>query len=101
RVRQLGVGRRRLADARANGAGQRYLGQNSAGSGKSNSIAWLAHQLIGLKRDDATVFDSIIVVTDRKILDQQIRDTIKQFAQVGATVGHAEHSGDLRKFIAE
>ena len=50
---------------------------------------------------EATVFDSIIVVTDRRILDQQIRDTIKQFAQVGATVGHAEHSGDLRKFIAE
>ena len=48
-----------------------------------------------------TVFDSIIVVTDRRILDQQIRDTIKQFAQVGATVGHAEHSGDLRKFIDE
>ena len=47
------------------------------------------------------MFDSIIVVTDRKILDQQIRDTIKQFAQVGATVGHAEHSGDLRRFIAE
>ena len=45
------------------------------------------------------VFDSIIVVTDRRILDQQIRDTIKQFAQVGATVGHAEHSGDLRQFI--
>ncbi len=53
-----------------------------------------------MKRDEATAFDSIIVVTDRRILDQQIRDTIKQFAQVGATVGHAEHSGDLRKFIA-
>jgi type I restriction enzyme R subunit len=71
------------------------------GSGKSNSIAWLAHQLIGLEKAGATVFDSIIVVTDRRILDKQIRDTIKQFAQVGATVGHAEHSGDLRKFIAE
>ncbi|MFH0350417.1 MAG: DEAD/DEAH box helicase family protein, partial [Chromatiales bacterium] len=47
------------------------------------------------------VFDSIIVVTDRKILDQQIKDTIKQFAQVGATVGHAENSGDLRRFIAD
>ena len=46
------------------------------------------------------VFDSIIVVTDRRLLDQQIRDTIKQFAQVGATMGHAEHSGDLRNFIA-
>ena len=101
RFHQLDVVRRLLADAQANGAGRRYLIQHSAGSGKSNSIAWLAHQLIGLKRNDAAVFDSIIVVTDRKILDQQIRDTIKQFAQVGATVGHAEHSGDLRKFIAE
>jgi type I restriction enzyme R subunit len=101
RFHQLDVVRRLLADARASGAGRRYLIQHSAGSGKSNSIAWLAHQLIGLAKDAATVFDSIIVVTDRKILDQQIRDTIKQFAQVGATVGHAEHSGDLRKFIAE
>ena len=101
RFHQLDVVRKLLADAQANGAGRRYLIQHSAGSGKSNSIAWLAHQLIGLKKDDAAVFDSIIVVTDRKILDQQIRDTIKQFAQVGATVGHAEHSGDLRKFIAE
>ena len=48
---------------------------------------------------DSLVFDSIIVVTDRRILDTQIKDTIKQFAQVGATVGHAERSGDLRKFI--
>ncbi len=101
RFHQLDVVRRLLADARANGAGRRYLVQHSAGSGKSNSIAWLAHQLIGLAKDEATVFDSIIVVTDRRILDQQIRDTIKQFAQVGATVGHAERSGDLRKFIAE
>ncbi|MBW7933113.1 MAG: type I restriction endonuclease subunit R, partial [Gemmatimonadaceae bacterium] len=101
RFHQLDVVRRLLADAQVNGAGKRYLIQHSAGSGKSNSIAWLAHQLIGLKKDAATVFDSIIVVTDRRILDQQIRDTIKQFAQVGATVAHAEHSGDLRKFIAE
>jgi type I restriction enzyme R subunit len=101
RFHQLDVVRRLLADAQANGAGRRYLFQHSAGSGKSNSIAWLAHQLIGLAKDQATVFDSIIVVTDRRILDQQIRDTIKQFAQVGATVGHAEHSGDLRKFVAE
>ena len=101
RFHQLDVVRRLLADARANGAGRRYLIQHSAGSGKSNSIAWLAHQLIGLAKDETTVFDSVIVVTDRRILDQQIRDTIRQFAQVGATVGHAEHSGDLRKFIAE
>ncbi|HKV35060.1 MAG TPA: type I restriction endonuclease subunit R [Pyrinomonadaceae bacterium] len=101
RYHQLDVVRRLLVDARANGVGKRYLVQHSAGSGKSNSIAWLAHQLIGLSKDDAQIFDSIIVVTDRRILDQQIRDTIKQFAQVGATVGHAEHSGDLKKFLAQ
>ncbi len=101
RYHQLDVVRRLLADAKKNGAGRRYLIQHSAGSGKSNSIAWLAHQMIGLRRDDAPVFDSIIVVTDRRLLDRQIRDTIKQFAQVSATVGHAENSGDLRRFIAE
>ena len=101
RYHQLDVVRRLLADAEAHGAGRRYLVQHSAGSGKSNSIAWLAHQLIGLAKDDALVFDSIIVVTDRRILDKQIRDTIKQYAQVGATVGHAEHSGDLRRFIED
>ena len=99
RYHQLDVVRRLLADTAAHGAGRRYLIQHSAGSGKSNSIAWLAHQLIGLGKAGVPVFDSIIVVTDRSILDRQIRDTIKQYAQVGATVGHAEHSGDLRKFI--
>ncbi len=99
RYHQLDVVRKLLADTTQHGAGKRYLVQHSAGSGKSNSIAWLAHQLIGKRKDEAELFDSIIVVTDRKILDQQIRDTIKQFSQVSATVGHAEHSGDLRKFI--
>ena len=99
RYHQLDVVRRLLADVEAHGAGRRYLIQHSAGSGKSNSIAWLAHQLIGLARDDAPVFDSIIVVTDRRILDRQIRDTIRQYAQVSATVGHADRSGDLRRFI--
>src|SRR6185369_5115494 len=89
------------ADVRAHGSGKRYLIQHSAGSGKSNSIAWLAHQLIGLKRGDKEVFDSVIVVTDRRLLDDQIQRTIKQFMQVGATVGHAERSGDLRRFIEE
>ncbi len=101
RFHQLDVVRKLLADARARGAGRRVLIQHSAGSGKSNSIAWLAHQLVRLANDGGQVFDSVIVVTDRRILDQQIRDTIKQFAQVGATVGHAEHSGDLRRFIAD
>ena len=99
RYHQLDVVRRLLADAEARGSGRCYLIQHSAGSGKSNSIAWLAHQLIGLTRDDAPVFDSVIVVTDRRILDRQIRDTIRQYAQVSATVGHADRSGDLRRFI--
>ena len=115
RFHQRDAVRRLLADAAEHGAGQRYLIQHSAGSGKSNSIAWLAHQLIGLGRindgqggataegSDAgsTVFDSIIVVTDRRILDKQINDTIRQYAQVGATVGHADRSGNLRKFIED
>ena len=99
RYHQLDVVRRLLADASARGLGQRYLIQHSAGSGKSNSIAWLAHQLIRLEREGSALFDSIIVVTDRRLLDRQIRDTIKAYAQVGATVGHAKHSGDLRRFL--
>lgn len=100
RYHQLAVVRMLLAEVLAVGVGKRYLIQHSAGSGKSNSIAWLAHQLVGLLRDGKALFDSVIVVTDRRILDKQIRDTIKQFAQVSATVGHAEGSGDLRRFLA-
>jgi type I restriction enzyme R subunit len=99
RYHQLDLVRCLLAAVAEHGAGRKYLIQHSAGSGKSNSIAWLAHQLIGLLKNGAPVFDSIIVVTDRRILDRQIRDTIKGFMQVGATVGHATDSGDLRKFI--
>ena len=105
RYHQLSLVRLALADVRKEGAGKRYLIQHSAGSGKSNSIAWLAHQLIGLKRDghtdDGEIFDSVIVVTDRRLLDQQIQATIRQFMQVGATVGHAQRSGDLRTFIEQ
>lgn len=99
RYHQLDVVRRLLADALKQGVGQRYLIQHSAGSGKSNSIAWLAHQLVALRKGGKDLFDSIIVITDRRILDDQIKNTIKGFMQVGSTVGHAEHSGDLRKFI--
>jgi type I restriction enzyme, R subunit len=99
RYHQLAVVRKLLSDARQHGIGRRYLIQHSAGSGKSNSIAWLAHQLVGLEQGTREIFDSVIVVTDRRVLDKQIRDTIKQFAQVAATVGHAEHSGDLRRFL--
>ena len=99
RFHQLDVVRKLLEDVSENGAGRRYLIQHSAGSGKSNSIAWLAHQLTELHKKDAPIFHSIIVVTDRRILDRQIRDTIKQFAQVGAIVGHAERANNLREFI--
>ncbi len=101
RYHQLDVVRKLLADASGTGAGSRYLIQHSAGSGKSNSIAWLAHQLIGLERDAATVFDSVVVVTDRTVLDRQIRDTIRQFAQVGSVVGHAEDAHHLRTLLQE
>ncbi|MCB2188751.1 MAG: type I restriction endonuclease subunit R [Deltaproteobacteria bacterium] len=99
RYHQLKVVRMLLAHARETGVGHRYLIQHSAGSGKSNSIAWLAHQLVGLEHQSKALFDSVIVVTDRRVLDKQIKDTIKQFAQVSATVGHAEDSGDLRRFL--
>ena len=99
RYHQLDVVRRLLADASARGAGQRYLVQHSAGSGKSNSIAWLAHQLIGLEQDGNALFDSVVVVTDRRLLDQQIKGTIRQFSQVGSVVGHAESSGHLGSLL--
>jgi len=100
RYHQLDVVRRLLDHAAKHGVGRRYLIEHSAGSGKSNSIAWLAHQLIGLEHDGKNAFDSVVVVTDRRILDKQIRDTIKQFAQVGATIGAVtEGSGQLREFI--
>ena len=101
RYHQLDVVRELLDDASSRGVGHKYLIQHSAGSGKSNSIAWLAHQLIGLERDGGTLIDSVVVVTDRRILDKQIRDTIKQFAQVGAVVGHAERSDRLRRLLQE
>ncbi|MGE0126970.1 MAG: type I restriction endonuclease subunit R [Blastocatellales bacterium] len=99
RYHQLDVVRRLLADVAAHGAGKRYLIQHSAGSGKSNSIAWLAHQLIGARRGGKEIFNSIIVVTDRRILDSQTNSTIKSFVQIASTVGHAQSSEDLKKFI--
>jgi type I restriction enzyme R subunit len=88
------------------GPGVNRLAQHSAGSGKSNSIAWLAHQLIGVKFEDKEAFDSVIVVTDRRILDDQIQKTIKQFMQVSATVGAVTGNAtskteQLRQFIAD
>ena len=101
RYHQLDVVRKLLVNAQDKGAGQKYLVQHSAGSGKSNSIAWVARQLIGVEHDGKPAFDSIIVITDRRVLDRQINGTIRQFTQVASTVGHADRSGDLRRFIEE
>lgn len=102
RYHQLAAVKSLLADANANGVGNRYLIQHSAGSGKSNSIAWLAHQLVSMTKDDGKpLFDSTIVVTDRINLDKQIKNTIKGFMQVANTVGHSEHSGDLKRLIED
>lgn len=88
RYHQLDAVNKLLKDAQINGAGKKYLIQHSAGSGKSNSIAWLAHQLVELFDPSATspVFDTIIVVTDRRLLDKQIRKTIMQFKRVNGVV---------------
>jgi type I restriction enzyme, R subunit len=102
RYHQLDAVRKLLDDAEKTGAGKSYLIQHSAGSGKSNSITWLAHQLVELKKDGCPVFDSIIVVTDRTVLDKQIRDNIKHFAQVSAMVGAVTQGSDqLREFIEQ
>ncbi|HEX5337820.1 MAG TPA: type I restriction endonuclease [Gallionella sp.] len=80
RYHQLDSVRRLVAHAQEHGPGHNYLVQHSAGSGKSNSIAWLAHRLSSLHdADDRKIFDSVIVVTDRRVLDQQLQNTIYQF----------------------
>ena len=91
RYHQLDAVRRSVADARARGAGQPYLIQHSAGSGKSNTIAWLAHQLSILHDDqDKRVFDSIVVVSDRRVIDRQLQATVKQFEQTLGVVENIE-----------
>ena len=99
RYHQLDAVRKILADVKQSPIGRRYLIQHSAGSGKSNSITWLAHQLVGLERDGHPLFDSIIVVTDRRNLDDQITTNIRQFAQVGSIVGHADKSSTLKTHL--
>lgn len=100
RYHQFDAVEKLLADVQKNGVGRRYLIQHSAGSGKSNSIAWLTHQLIDLKDENGKqIVDTALVVTDRIVLDRQIRDTIRQFAQVNSIVCGAQSSGDLRKAI--
>ena len=106
RYHQLDVVRKLIADASTKGVGQRYLIQHSAGSGKSNSITWAAYQLIECYPESDTVsgsrgisnplFDSVIVVTDRRLLDKQIRENIKEFSEVKNIVAPAYSSADLK-----
>jgi type I restriction enzyme, R subunit len=99
RYQQLDCVRRLVADARTTGAGQRYLIQHSAGSGKSFTIAWLAHQLATLHgADDRRVFDSIVVITDRRVLDRQLQTTMRQFEQ---TLGVVENIDSTSRQLKE
>ena len=87
RYHQLDVVTRLLANVKENGAGRNYLIQHSAGSGKSNSIAWLAHRLSGLHDNkDEKIFQSVIIVTDRRVLDSQLQNTVYQFDHVEGVV---------------
>lgn len=99
---QLDSVRRLVADARRKGPGQAYLIQHSAGSGKSNSIAWLAHQLSTLHDSgDRRVFDSIIVITDRRVLDRQLQRTVRQFEQVEGVVENIDQTSRQLKEALE
>ncbi len=111
RYHQIDVVRRILAHASENGVDQCYLIQHSAGSGKSNSITWAAYQLIevypkwgdipGFKGMQTPLFDSVIVVTDRRLLDKQLRDNIKEFSEVKNIVAPAMSSKDLKENLEQ
>jgi type I restriction enzyme, R subunit len=99
RYHQLDVVRELLADTKQKGAGQNYLIQHSAGSGKSNSIAWLAHQLSSLHNDqESAIFNSVIVITDRTVLDNQLQETISSFEhKEGVVVGISREGSNESK----
>src|SRR5690606_9604785 len=97
RYHQLEVVKNLMADVKENGVGKTYLIQHSAGSGKSNSITWAAFQLIEIEDENQRpMFDSVIVVTDRRILDKQLRDNIKSFSDIKNIIGAAFSSRDLK-----
>lgn len=103
RFHQLDVVRKLVADAKLHGAGENYLIEHSAGSGKSNSIAWLAYRLGSLHNaNDDKVYDSVIVVTDRNVLDQQLQNTIYQFEhKLGVVQKIDKDSAQLAKAIED
>jgi len=97
RYHQLDTVRRIISHAKETGSGNNYLIQHSAGSGKSNTIAWTAHRLSELHdNDNKKIFDTLIVITDRKILDRQLSETVESFSQVRGVVQHVETSAQLR-----
>ena len=101
RYHQLDVVTKLLEDVKKNGSGKSYMIQHSAGSGKSNSIAWLAHRLTGLHDyEDNKIFQSVIIVTDRRVLDSQLQSTVYQFDHVEGVVKKVDkNSGQLRDAI--
>ncbi len=109
RYHQLDVVSKLVDDVAEKGVGKTYLIEHSAGSGKSNSLTWLAYKLIKTcpntmeavraKAVDAPLFNSVIVVTDRRLLDKQISDNIKMFGQSAKIVAHADTSKDLKEAI--
>ena len=109
RYHQMNVVRKIIADASKKGVGQNYLIQHSAGSGKSNSITWAAYQLIETYPENDTIpgskgtanplFDSVIVVTDRRLLDKQLRENIKEFSEVKNIVAPAYSSKELKESL--
>lgn len=101
RYHQYRVVTRLLRDVCENGVGKRYLIQHSAGSGKSNSITWLAYRLVEVEYKDEKAFDSVIVVTDRINLDEQIAENIRKFIDEKSIVGHANSSTDLKKLLVD
>ena len=99
RYQQIDCVRRLVADARSRGTGQRYLIQHSAGSGKTFTIAWLAHQLSTLHdAEDRRVFDSIVVISDRRVLDRQLQAAMRQFEQ---TLGVVENIDTTSRQLKE
>jgi type I restriction enzyme, R subunit len=111
RYHQLDVVRKILSHTSNNGVGQTYLIQHSAGSGKSNSLTWAAYQLIetypehpgvkGAKGIENPLFDSVVVVTDRRLLDKQLRENIKEFSEIKNIVAPAYSSKELKENLEQ
>lgn len=101
RYHQYRVVTKLVDDVKNNGVGNRYLIQHSAGSGKSNSITWLAYRLVEVNYKGQKAFDSVIVITDRLNLDKQINDNIRKFIDEKSIVGHAGSSTDLKNMLID